>query len=435
MNKQCVQRVGVWILAAGLFFSPLNMFAQTQQKPLLANPEQVSVSGLSFAMGRKLKLNEAFFRSHALKPDQVVRIHLANRKTVEVETSGIVYVYVKGSNKKIAVEGASTLTATLKNGEIQLLGIQSTDPVLIDPHLNTTLTFDGNIYTGVLYLIPRKDGTIMVLEYNNLEDYLFGVVGFEMSPSWPIEALKAQAVVARTYARFKMAKKEPNFDLDDTPSDQIYKGSASKIYKAIWGRLIRRVVQETKGQVLMYNGKLLEVFYSANCGGYTENGQLLIGEYRQCPEPLRGVACDTCAGTGNSCWKASIPGSTITSFVQKHSDLSGPVINIKIDQREKAVQCPSDRVKRVVTLQFETANGVAILDCESFKRAVGWATLKSCKIEKIEKAADNTFVFSGCGFGHGVGMCQDGAKGMAKQKKTYKEILKFYFPYSKIEEM
>ena len=263
-----------------------------------------------------------------------------------------------------------------------------------------------------------------MVEHNNLEEYLLGVVGHEMSPSWPVEALKAQAVAARNFARIKMQHKDPNYDLTNKPKDQVYKGSGGTVETSV-----REAVESTAGQVLMYHDKLFSTFYHANCGGHTINGKVLMGSHAPSIQPLQGVSCNTCSGTGNAHWTVEVSQNTIDAFVHKNSELSGSVVRISIAETEGDPDEETAYTKRVTKLRFASDDGSTVLGCGALQHEVGSNRFKTCKIENIRRNEENdSFIFTGHGFGHGVGMCQDGAKGMAQQGHNYREILAHYFP-------
>ncbi len=132
---------------------------------------------------------------------------------------------------------------------------------------NNHLTIKGTDHGDINYLgnmvFTVSSSTLLVVNHLPLEEYLYGVVAYEMSNSFPLEALKAQAVSARGYAANRI-RSSGTYDLGDTPSDQVYKG-----YNPAYKRVIQ-AVNETKGQVLTYNGKIISTFYAASNGGQTE---------------------------------------------------------------------------------------------------------------------------------------------------------------------
>ncbi len=424
--------VFICFILAGMNVSAQELDTLTNNQSALSN--LVSAKYISARLKEKLlsHLEESQIRSAFLKENQVVRVLLIkDLSSIKLEYSGPIYIYTANDNEKHKIEGGDgTLLVSVKDGQINAAGITSQERLIIDPKISSYITFNhkklkDNAYNGVLHFILR-DGKMMIIEYSNLENYLLGVVGHEMNAAWPLEALKAQAVTARTFARVKMNKKEPNYDLRSTPADQVYKGSGQNVPESIL-----QAVKSTRGEVLTYNGNLFTTFYHANCGGYTVDGQVLTGSHVCTIEPLQGVVCNNCSHTYNSCWSTTISGDAINKFVWEHSKIRGPVSSIKIEQTDTNPKYKSAEVKQVVNLRFITEDDSVILNCDLLQQAMGSKKIKTCKIDKIEKNNDG-FVFSGCGFGHGVGMCQDGAKGMAENNYSYQQILSHYFPGSEL---
>lgn len=351
---------------------------------------------------------------------QTVRVLLAeNLKSAQIKNSGLVSVYAPGSSKKFKVSKPETITVqALGGGKVRIGALQNKGALVIEPAKNVTLTFQKNSYTGKIYAVPSGN-TFKIVEYTDMEDYLLGVLPYEMSYSWPLEALKAQAVAARTYTQMEIKnKKKRDFDLYSDVRSQMYKGSG-KTYASV-----RKAVGATKGQILTYKGQPFYTYYHANCGGGTDDAKSWTGSSAPTIKPLQGASCSYDKDSKSYNWSKTVPKKSIDKFVNKNG-LKGSVKKIKIGQRS-----PS---KRAETLVFTTGKGKKELSCPKFRLSVGSNVLKSCKITDIDKAAGG-FKFAGLGYGHGVGMCQDGAKGMALAGKDYKKILSNYFPSSKITE-
>lgn len=349
---------------------------------------------------------------------QTVRVLLADGlKTAQVTNSGLVYIYAQGSGKKFKVSAPETITVqALGGGKLRIGALESAAPLVIEPAKNVKLTFQKNAYTGKLYAVPSGK-TFRLVEYTDMENYLLGVLPYEMSYSWPLEALKAQAVAARTYTVMEMKKKKnADFDLYNDVRSQMYKGSA-KVYDSV-----RKAVEGTRGQVLTYKGEPFHTYYHANCGGGTDDAKIWTGAKGPTIKPLTGVSCDYDQKSKSYTWSNTVPLSSINKFINKNG-LQGSVKKIKVAART--------RTKRAETLEFTTSKGKKTLSCAKFRLAVGSSLLKSCKITDIDKN-NKGFAFKGRGYGHGVGMCQDGARGMAEAGKTYKKILSHYFPSSNL---
>ncbi len=253
----------------------------------------------------------------------------------------------------------------------------------------------------------------------DVEEYLFGVVGKEMEKSWPFEALKAQAVCSRTLIyHFKdlAMKKNIPYDVSDTIHHQVYGGVISE------NEAIVRAVEETSSQVLVGQGEekgynIIPTFFHACCGGHTTSAEdIWGGKYLL----LNGVEDPYCEGTPFYAWSKTYTRDDVSSIVG--TDVN--TINL-------AGFDSSGRIKRI---EFSGKFGKKVISAENFRMLTinSNTTFKSARtlpstMFTVSKNGNN-FVFSGKGYGHGVGMCQWGARRMAEDGKNYVEILRHYFP-------
>ncbi len=348
-----------------------------------------------------------------------LRVLLADGlKKAQVQNSGLVYIY-EPNGKKYKVSKPETLDISFSNGKLTLGALKTDQTLIIEPSKNVKLTFQKNTYTGKFYIVPKQKD-FRIVEHTDIEDYLLGVLPYEMSYSWPIEALKAQAVSARTYTLMQLKnKKRADFDLYNDTRDQMYKGSG-KVYDSV-----REAVNATKGLILTYKDEPFHTYYHANCGGGTDDAKIWTGAKGPTVKPLQGASCSYDKHSKSYTWANTVPQKSINKFVNKNG-LQGSVSKIKVASRTSS--------KRAVNLEFTTNKGKKELSCAKFRLAVGASLLKSCKLTDIKKN-NRGFAFNGHGYGHGIGMCQDGAKGMALAGKNYKQILSNYFPSAKLTEL
>jgi len=309
------------------------------------------------------------------------------------------------TNKTYKIKQGGTFGIQNNKGEITCGSVKSKKGFLL------TLNKDGasfelnkNKYNGILEITPTKNG-VNVIETLDLENYLLGVLPYEMSYSWPVEALKAQAVAARTYTLKSIEdKKTGDFDLYSDIRSQMYKGSFT-VYDNV-----KKAVEETKGQVLTYKGNKFYTYYHANCGGHTDPAPWLKDPIK----PLSGNTCGYCKHAKTYTWKATLNKNTVQQFLKKNN-IKGNFKKIKIGKRFS-----SGRAKTLVLITNKTRKEVS---CNDFRIAVGSTLMKSCFLTDI-----SGLKLEGRGYGHGAGMCQEGAKGMAQADKNYKDILKRYYP-------
>ncbi len=274
-----------------------------------------------------------------------------------------------------------------------------------------TISFNKKKYRGYMVLWDNERGTFDVVNHLPLEDYLRSVVSMEMPRSWPLEALKAQAIAARTYAMFKRQENSGNyFDVETDVMDQAYGGIAAE------SETTDAAVSGTAGMVLMYENTIVRAYFHSNAGDRTENG----GEvFRSMELPyLKSVPCPYGVNAPSSAWQTSIRLPEIESALSRASLFSGKISDISINSYTKT--------GRVRQLRIKSRTQNELVEAAAFRLAVGPSRLKSTRFSMHKSG--QTVMFRGVGYGHGVGLCQWGAKGMAENKRDYKEILSHYYP-------
>ena len=238
----------------------------------------------------------------------------------------------------------------------------------------------------------------------------------EISHQWPIEAIKAQAVAARTYAVYqKEAMKSKNYDLMADTSSQVYGGYGSEKRKT------NRAVNFTYGEILRYKGKVFPAYFHATCGGVTENASEL---WKIDIEPLKGERlCSFCLNSPHYYWKATMDLKTIQKKLGGFYKAKGDLGNIVVAERTST--------GRVRTLGLKDEKGESFnISAKDFRSLLGPDFIRSTNFSMI--LDQDRVIFSGKGWGHGVGLCQWGAYGMSRQGYNYKQILEFYYPGAEI---
>lgn len=269
-------------------------------------------------------------------------------------------------------------------------------------------------YRGALRVSAAAD-QVMVVNHLDLEKYLYGVVPREVSPAWPKQALRAQAVAARTYAFYHMLKRaESAYDVFSTTASQVYGGKKSEHPNA------RSAVDDTRGEILTRNGKALLALYHANSGGQTEAMKNVWNGSVSC---LVSVRDEFSRDRPGDVWQKRVDPKFIASRLKAFGLNVGEVGALTPGERSK-----TGRIKR---LEISGESGDVFLSGNSFRLIVGPAGIRSTNFSVAHK--NGVFVFSGNGYGHGVGMSQWGACTMAKQGYTYKAILAYYYPGVRVE--
>ncbi len=284
------------------------------------------------------------------------------------------------------------------------------------PARMVTLLFSGGVVRvnnrmlrGHLEIANIDNSHLIVINEINLESYVAGLVNAEMPHNWPVEALKAQAVVARTYALWQKDRHlNAYYDMDAGFMDQVYIGANSEDNKG-W-----QAVNATYGQIITYDNNPILAMYHSICGGETENSEDAIG-YKY--PYLRAVKCNFCRTAPGFRWKYTISfGSLAERLIVKGYNLSS-VYGFEVLKRS--------RTDRVMVARVITDHGNIDLDGPLLRRVIGYEKLRSTLFRTNVK--DGEILFRGTGFGHGVGMCQWGAYGMAKKGYNYQQIIHYYY--------
>lgn len=272
---------------------------------------------------------------------------------------------------------------------------------------------NGKGYRGHLEVYPSVKG-LLVVDEMLLENYLVGLINCEISSQWPMEAVKAQAVVARTFALFqKQSRKNLLYHLESTVYDQVYGGSDIEDSRAV------RAVEETRGEVVSYNGKIIQAFFHSSCGGHTEASEHV---WSDTVPYLQGVECTYCMKSPSVLWEQAL------SPIKIESLLCAAGYNVTGLQRiQVKSRYPSGRIQY---LEIISANGTFTIPAVAFRKIIGYGVIRSTNFEV--KLVDNNFVFVGSGYGHGVGLCQWGAKQRAEDGFSYREILSYYYPGTRV---
>lgn len=367
-------------------------------------------------MKNLLKLLCAFallFTAAAKTAAKDVKILIAeNKPSLSAEVSGKFKITDTATGKKYTVKKGGKFVISGNKKQVQAGSVKTEGEIVLELlSKDGFFTLNGNKYNGKLIIKASPNG-INVIEQTDLENYLLGVLPYEMSYTWPEEALKAQAVAARTYTLKSIEdKKIQDFDLYSDIRSQMYKGDAT-VYDSV-----KKAVNDTKGKVLLNKNNLFYTYYHANCGGHTDPVPWL----KDTIPPLSGAKCGYCNKSKSANWQAEISLDSINKFL-KQNKIDGKFKSISVAKKES-----SGRAK---TLTIKTNKTKKAVSCNDFRIAVGSSKMKSCFITKISGRT-----FTGKGYGHGGGMCQDGARGMAESGKNYKQILERYYPSAKLKEI
>ena len=297
------------------------------------------------------------------------------------------------------------------------------------------VSLNGKPYRGTIEVRQDSLGRLLVVNETDMESYLRGVVPAEIGNLEPslIEAMKAQAVAARTYAVKRLAdlgKADRAYDLESSVLDQVYLGASGET------ALGDRAVRETRGEVATFKGKPVAAYYSSCCGGHTAN---IEESWDKPPEEyLKGTKDPYCRGAKNFTWERRFLRDQVQMMLDAFLTDSLPKGWKGYPGRWKLLRVmkrgPSGRV---LELMVSTELGSYILKKDRIRWAFADPTLKAILPSTLftVRMDEGGVAFSGNGHGHGVGMCQVGAIAMARKGKGAKDILRQYYRGIEVERM
>jgi len=281
-----------------------------------------------------------------------------------------------------------------------------TPPVRLAPPLRVPLKIEGRAYDGVATLTADGD-TLLVVNRVALETYLAGVIAAEMGLHFPDEALKAQAIASRTYAVRRMrTRRSKDYDVGVTQSTQVYRGIPAADARAT------RIVSATRGIIMSWEGTILDALYSSTCGGATRPATEAFGD--PAPAALDGVPCGHCNDSPRFLWTARTPRAALARALGL------------ADARFTIADARFFRSGRLRDITVRGGGNTRIITGTRLRRALvekaysPWITAVTVEGKDV--------VVTGRGFGHGVGMCQYGARGLARRRRDVSAILARYYP-------
>ncbi len=334
---------------------------------------------------------------------------LENADTVDIAVPGRYEILVRSGPAKPrrVASGAELRSTTVRCSESDVIVddiVRTPGTVAFVPD-RVPLEVGGRRYRGTIEVTARA-GKLRVINIVDLEGYLRGVIPAEMYRTWPHAALQAQAIAARSYARIRCAaRKALDFDLYATVSDQKYDGLDAESART------DEAVSSTAGLVLLYRGQPFIPYYHSTCSGFTADARLVFAN-PSLPPPLHGGRrCGYCDNAPRANWSLRV---TLRQAAEKLGmpNLYGVSLDaVGLDGRVgQVILHRNDGAKQSVPGTF-------------FRQRLGLFSTRF-----IVRADGPDFVFEGHGYGHGAGMCQYGAKGMAEAGKNYKDILYLYYP-------
>jgi stage II sporulation protein D len=357
------------------------------------------------------------------------------------------------------------LRARWSGGEVELADsagrvlLRSAGPVRLsyeDP-ADTTILFDvefgqgtfwagseDRMYRGAIELAPRAEG-LTVVNLLNVEEYLYSVLPSEMPSHWPQAALEAQAVAARSYTLANLGRfAARGFDLLGSVASAAYRGLGAET------RAVRGAVDATRGLVLMEDGKPLPAYYSANCGGYTDTTETAWGfpsALPAVPDPLQAERLTRLDPEELARWLSDRPAAYCSH--PAYSARSAYRWKLWVSREEIERRLGAPELGRILALvpagrglsgrasevRIVGTSGQLTVRWDAVRRRLGGLRSNLFVVEP-RLGADGlpgSFLFTGAGWGHGVGLCQSGAAGMAAAGWSAEEILRHYYGGAALE--
>jgi stage II sporulation protein D len=326
------------------------------------------------------------------------------RKCAGCPEIGFTALALRASGSRIQIEGEKSATQ-----EIHAAGTyQIVAPA--EPALKADFPID----------VRSSEGHLLVTASMPMDEYIAGVLAGETANFKSDETLKAMAVAARTYAmHFGSRHALDGFDFCDSTHCQ-------NLQIAGVSPRLRNIAASTSGEVLWYDGEPAATYYHANCGGTTEDGRFILGNHEQRAPYLKQHSDTYCVRNGAFQWRTEV------SKRELQRALAAEGVNVPGQLRTAAVlqRTPSGRVEflTVTSSQVITVPGLTFRSAVGHN--IGWNRLKSNWYDVRDEG--DKIVFHGRGSGHGVGLCQVGAEVMGEEDHTYREILAFYYPGTRL---
>lgn len=297
--------------------------------------------------------------------------------------------------------------------------------VVVEPIESGSLWHNDQRYRGKLLLSRRDNDRVNAINVVSLEDYLASVINGEMPETFPPAARQAQIIAARTYTLYQMKTfgLGRDYDVFSSTRSQMYRGVE---YLDQQGQAMlaetaasRKLANDTQGVVLLYQDRIFCSYYSAVCGGHSLDGRSV---FRDATPPLLGVACEDCSDAVNYRWEKFVDRTKFQKNVADYLRAQGEDLG-----HLKSVEVEEPILGSMSEVTISGEQGSLEISTDTLRRAVlADASLPSAMFS-IEVEA-NQIRIQGRGWGHGVGMCQWGARHQAELGHSAAEILQHYYP-------
>ena len=347
------------------------------------------------------------------KENSIIRVKIKLKKNEDVIITNNKNIIVKdlSNNKNIKIK-ENKIVINIKNGALSINNTNVNSPIIINSKKDEMIELNSKYYLGSFKVIFNNND-FDIINYIPIETYLLSVLPSEMPVSFELEALKSQAVAARTYAYYFINKfgETREFDVDNTTSYQVYNGFNPNMKKEDKNK-IALAVEKTKNLIIKYNNEPIIAYFHSNSGGKTINSKEYFGG-KDYPY-LISKKDPYSLGVKSSTWELIIQNKEFSKIFKYNGLITDKDITYNSDSYVDKM--------RIGTKQ---------LDTKEIRRNVGYSVMKSERFSV--KFNNDNIIFRGIGYGHGVGMSQWGANNMAKKGFNFKDIIEFYYPETKID--
>jgi stage II sporulation protein D len=341
--------------------------------------------------------------------------------------AGTAKIKVKGAWTLVSSDGATLRSGAGLDGELALgasgatlLGASFPADAELRPAADGDLRVDARSYSGALRVERAPAGKLQAMIATDVESYVAQVVNSEIPAAFPREAQRTQAILARSYALRSTVRTSPDAPLvltDVGGTDQEFAGLAPVPEHR---RIGVDAAQSTRGLVLVDDGAPLLAYYHSTCGGTTCPGEVVFGKLGAAPALKGGVACPWCTTSKYFQWNAKIAGADVA----KAAGMTGALESFAVAEKTAGGRAASFDVK--------VGGKSKRVRAADFRLRVGPSAMRSVFLDEASVVAGELVLY-GRGWGHGVGLCQMGAKTLAEKGLTAEAIVAVYYPGAVVE--
>lgn len=350
--------------------------------------------------------------------NQKIKILIGKFETFAVQGSGLALRFLDQKDSRSFVATEQPLTIVKKNSGISVNGKYFDGEKFLLTSSQDILTLNSTTYSGSIFLVCENEKSMLLINEINLERYLDGLLTLELPQQWELAVMKAQAVAARTYALYHRTKNATQpYHLQSSVLSQVYNGIENEEARA------RQAVLETTGEIVTYNGLPIMAAYHGCCGGRTAAAKDVWGK----DEPyLISVFCGMCTIFQKYFWQLQVSRGVLEQKLSGYGYNTGSIKSFGVIRRSR-----DNRVQQIMI----GGKRDYVLRGNELRLLLGSTALRSTNFIIKTNRGNSDLQFLGTGYGHGVGLCQWGARGRALRGDSYQEILRYYYPGTKVEKI